>query len=81
MARERTGFIVSHVCATVEYTDANGQRHKISKAVPARTAKSKTNRLNDAEKQSLKLNHAKQIIRQTIRGAEEAGRVEIQRRD
>jgi len=72
MARERTGFIVSQVCATVEYTDVDGRHHKITKAAKAQTADSKNN-LKDAEKQALKKKHAEQIIRDTITELKQRG--------
>ncbi len=72
MARERTGFIVSQVCATVEYADANGDHHKITKAAKARAADSNKHP-TDAQKQALKLKHADQIIRDTIADLKKRG--------
>ncbi len=43
MSRERRGFIVSQVSAVIQYTDAHGQRHKITKAAKAHAADSKKN--------------------------------------
>ena len=65
MARERTGFIVSRVSALIEYVDASGEHHKISKAANVQAADSKNN-LTDAQKQTAKIKHAEQIIRATI---------------
>lgn len=72
MARERTGFIVSQVCASIEYNDAAGQHRKLTKAAKARAADSKTN-LTDAQKQALKIKHAKQIISDTIADLKKQG--------
>ncbi len=72
MARERKGFIVSQVRALIEYVDAGGQHHKITKAAKARAADSQNN-LTDAQKQALKVKHAEQIIRDTIAGLKKQG--------
>lgn len=64
MAREPKGFIVSQVRASIEYIDAAGRHHKLTKAANTHAADSKNN-LTDAQKQVLKLKHAEKIIRDT----------------
>jgi hypothetical protein len=49
MARERTGFIVSQVFATVEYIDGDGQHQKLSKAAKVPAADSKKH-LSESQK-------------------------------
>jgi hypothetical protein len=49
MARERTGFIVSQVIATVEYIDGDGQHQKLSKAAKVPAADSKKH-LSESQK-------------------------------
>jgi integrase len=75
MARERTGFIVSEVRATIEYVDARGQHHTLERAAKAQAADSQKNQnnLTDAEKQALKIKHAKLIIRETIADLKKQG--------
>lgn len=63
MARERKGFIVVQVWATITYTDKDGHRNKISKL--ATSGQSKKN-LSDGEKQRRRAKNAKRIIRETI---------------
>ena len=72
MARERTGFIVSQVCAVVQYTDTSGRRHKITKAAKAQAADSKKH-LTEAQKQALKIKHGELLIRDTIIELQKAG--------
>ncbi len=72
MARERTGFIVSQVFATVAYIDVKGEQHKLTKPATARTDDSK-NHLNESQKQALKLKHAERIIRDTITDLKKRG--------
>jgi integrase len=71
MARERRGFIVSQVCALVQYTDAAGQRHRLTKAAKARAANS--HKLSDAEKQKLKIKDAERLIRATTADLKKQG--------
>lgn len=66
MARERRGFIVVQVWATITCTDKDGQRQKITKPASAQAAGKKQNNLTDADKQKLKTELAKRIIRETI---------------
>lgn len=63
MARERRGFIVAQVCATITYTDKDGNDQKIVKLAKSGKAKEK---LSDAEKQARKVKEAKRVIRETI---------------
>lgn len=72
MARERKGFIVVQVWATVQYTDSQGQRLKITKAAKSSTADSKEN-LTDAKKQTLKIKDAERIIRETTTDLKKQG--------
>lgn len=72
MARERKGFIVSQVHASIEYRDAEGQHHKITKAAKAQAADSK-NHLTDAQKQALRVKHAKKLIGDTIADLKKLG--------
>jgi integrase len=63
MARERTGFIVVQVWATISYTDKDGQRQQITKrATPEKTKHNQS----DADKQTRRVAEAKRIIRDTI---------------
>jgi integrase len=66
MPRERIGFIVTQVWANITYTDRNGQQQTISKQASAQSSDETKNKLSDAEKQKLKTEHAKRIIRETI---------------
>ncbi len=66
MARERKGFVVCQISAVVQYTDASGWHHKITKAASAQAAESKKYNLNDAEKQKARVEVAKQIIAELI---------------
>ena len=66
MPRERIGFIVTQVWANITYTDRDGQQQTITKQASAHSPDKTNNRLNDAEKQKLKTEHAKRIIRETI---------------
>lgn len=72
MARERTGFIVSQVCAVIQYTDANDRQIKLSKAAKVSAADSKKH-LTESEKQKLRLKHADALIRETIADLKKAG--------
>jgi integrase len=73
MSRERRGFVVSQVCAAVQYTDASDRHHKITKAVSAQAAEQQEKNLTDAEKQRVKVKVAKQIIRDTIEDLKKQG--------
>ncbi|HEY6244751.1 MAG TPA: site-specific integrase [Pyrinomonadaceae bacterium] len=66
MARERRGFIVVQVWATIIYADKVGERQQITKPASAQTSGKKNHNLTDAEKQKRKIEHAKRIIRETI---------------
>jgi integrase len=70
MARERRGFIVAQVSATITYTDKDGHDQKIVKLATSGKTKKK---LSDAEKQALKVKEAKRIIRETITELRRAG--------
>ncbi len=71
MARERRGFIVSQVCAVVQYTDPSGQHHKITKAAKAKAAN--PHKLTDAQKQKLRLKDAERLIRDTAADLKKQG--------
>ena len=64
--RERTGFIVVEISAAITYTDKHGERQTITKPASAQASGKKTNNFSDAEKQKLKTEHAKRLIRETI---------------
>lgn len=70
MARERRGFIVAQVSATITYTDKDGRDQKIVKLATSGKTKKK---LSDAEKQARKVKGAKRIIRETITELKRAG--------
>ena len=62
MSRERTGFVVVQVWATICYEDTQGHSLKIQKAVAA----GPQHNLTESRKRELKVKQAKQIIRDTI---------------
>jgi integrase len=64
MARERQGFIVSEVCAVVQYIDADGHQQKISEVATVKAAN--PHKLTDAQKHEIKIRRAKQFINDTI---------------
>src|SRR6266540_3916105 len=70
MARERKGFIVDQVWTTVQYTDALGQRQKITKLVKTSARDSSK---NDAEKHAAKVKRAKQLLGETIAEVQRSG--------
>ncbi len=70
MPRERTGFIVVQVWATILYTDKHGERRTIKKSAQALSSKK---HLSDAEKQQAKIKHAQRLIRETISEIQRAG--------
>jgi len=51
---------VSQVRWSVEYLDASGRHHKVTKAASAHAAESQNNS-TEAQKQALKIKHAEQI--------------------
>jgi integrase len=73
MARERRGFIVSQVCAVVQYTDQSGQHHKIIKAAKAQAAN--PHKLTDGQKHKLKIKHAERLIRDTTADLKKQGAI------
>ena len=70
MARERRGFIVAQVCATITYTDKDGHDQKIVKLATSGKTKEK---LTDAEKQARKIKEAKRFIHDTIMDLKHTG--------
>ena len=73
MPRERIGFIVTQVWANITYTDKDGQQQTIAKQASAHSSDKTKNKLSDAEKQKLKTEHAKRIIRETITELKRSG--------
>src|ERR1044072_7768863 len=73
MPRERIGFIVTQVWANVTYTDKDGQQQTTTKQASAQSSDKTKNNLTDAEKQKLKIEDAKRIIRETISELKRSG--------